>query len=618
LINEAGPGLLAGFYSSTPNKREPGNVFAGGSWNLHTPLIPPIPPVRPSSPLSLTWLNTAAGWGLSIPITDPGTRPMKTKNRINSFSFLCVALAAVFCTPLAVAQDPFQATTTEPAKAQPETTGSEAADTASEPAASGASIAELRQLLQSQRKMIDQQDAQIQRQQSQITRQQEQLTAQTTLLQGVQTRLDQLAIERDEEPKLTPQEIELKEKLENLQEKLAAIPEDPVEAMGEESFPGSLRIPGTNTAMKMGGFVKGTLVKSFDPLATTDRFIVGSIPVGASETGVEEETSLTANQSRLNLEMRETTGVGDLRGFIEADFASSGDTFRLRHAYGQYKNILTGKTWSTFFDPLAGPEEIDFEGINGRTILRQTQIRWFPRIGRDWNLQVALEDPTSKVSEIDLTGSPDDDDGGFNPNFGGEILSNGVSDLPDFVASIRRTWFRRWHVKTAFVAHQVRAQYSQSSQLPVRDETGWGLSTSGAFKAGWLDERDNIKFQFIVGDGIGRYVNDPNSIGGQDGVFKPDGSDIKTLPIIAGFAAYQHWWNDTLRSNFIFSGVRIDNHDFQPDDAYERTIRASTNLFWSPTPRVDVAAELIWGERTNKNGESGDASQVQFATKYRF
>jgi len=543
---------------------------------------------------------------------------MKKPGRFKTVPFIAAVLTALWLQP-ALAQDPFQATGETPAEvpAQPPQAGPAA--TASGDAASSASIEELRALLDSQRKMIDQQNTQIQRQQTQITRQQEQLTAQTTLLQGVQTRLDQLAVEKDDQPKLSSEEIGLREKLESLQEQLAAIPEDPVEAMGEKTFPGSLRVPGTNAAMKIGGFVKGTFVKSFDPLATTDRFIVGSIPVAGSETGVEEETSLTANQSRLNLEMRETTGVGDLRAFVEADFASSGDTFRLRHAYGQYGSILTGKTWSTFYDPLAGPEEIDFEGINGRTILRQTQIRWFPRIGRDWNLQVSFEDPTSKVSEIDLTGNPDEDDPSFNPDYGEEIFSNGVSDLPDLVASIRRTWFKRWHLKTAFVARQVRAQYSQSPDLPTEDELGWGFSTSGAFKAGWFGEgRDNVKFQFIFGEGIGRYVNDPNSIGGQDGVFKPDGSGIKTLPIVAGFAAYQHWWNDTLRSNFIFSGVRIDNHEFQPGDAYERTIRASTNLFWSPTPRVDVAAEFIWGERTNKNGDSGDASQIQFATTYRF
>jgi hypothetical protein len=33
---------------------------------------------------------------------------------------------------------------------------------------------------------------------------------------------------------------------------------------------------------------------------------------------------------------------------------------------------------------------------------------------------------------------------------------------------------------------------------------------------------------------------------------------------------------------------------------------------------VDLGAEFIWGERTNNDGESGDASQIQIATKYRF
>ena len=93
---------------------------------------------------------------------------------------------------------------------------------------------------------------------------------------------------------------------------------------------------------------------------------------------------------------------------------------------------------------------------------------------------------------------------------------------------------------------------------------------------------------------------------------------LKTLPITAGYVAYQHWWGKNLRSNFILSGVEIDNKDFQPDDAYKRTIRASTNLFWSPAPHLDLAIEYLWGERTNKNGDTGDAAQIQLMSKYGF
>jgi hypothetical protein len=498
-------------------------------------------------------------------------------------------------------------------------TATKAAEQASDSAEQAKiSLGELQKLLDNQRKMIGDQKNQIEKQQKQIDRQQGQISSQTKLLEGMQTQLDQLAQEMGKEQAPSDEQVALQEGLASLQEKLDAIPEDPVSAMGEEDFPGSIRVPGTNAAMKIGGFVKATFVKSLDPLQSTDRFVVGSIPVGGASPGVEEETSLTANQTRLNLEMREKTPVGDLRAFVEGDFAGSDDQFRLRHAYGQYGMLLTGKTWSTFYDAQAAPETVDFEGINGRTSLRQTQIRLFPRIGRDWNLQLALEDPNSEVSEVDLTGSSDPGDPNFNENFGSEIISDGVSDLPDFVISVTRDWFKRWHIKTAFVWHQVRAQYSQEARLPVKDEQGWGLSASGSIKSPWFDERDNIKFQLLYGDGVGRYISDTNTVGGQDGVFKLDGSGIKTLPIVAGFGAYQHWWADSIRSTFVASFVDIDNLDFQPGGAYEQTLRLSGNLFWSPTQRVDIGTELLWGKRTNNNGEDADAMQFQIATKFRF
>lgn len=44
-----------------------------------------------------------------------------------------------------------------------------------------------------------------------------------------------------------------------------------------------------------------------------------------------------------------------MRAFIEGDFAEQNDTFRLRHAFGQFRDILAGKTWSTFTDREAAP-----------------------------------------------------------------------------------------------------------------------------------------------------------------------------------------------------------------------------------------------------------------------
>ena len=47
---------------------------------------------------------------------------------------------------------------------------------------------------------------------------------------------------------------------------------------------------------------------------------------------------------------------------MEGDFYSSGDQFRLRHAYGEIGDLLVGQTWTTFTDVAAAPATLDFEG----------------------------------------------------------------------------------------------------------------------------------------------------------------------------------------------------------------------------------------------------------------
>ncbi len=66
-----------------------------------------------------------------------------------------------------------------------------------------------------------------------------------------------------------------------------------------------------------------------------------------------------------------------------------------------------------------------------------------------------------------------------------------------------------------------------------------------------------------------------------------------------------------MRSTFVAGFTDVDNFDFQPDDAYQKTKRITANLLFSPMPRVDIGAELLWGEWTNKDGGSGDAPKLQ-------
>ncbi len=448
------------------------------------------------------------------------------------------------------------------------------------------SYAEIREL----HGILAEQELQLTAQQEMIDSQQEEIDKQRELLSSFQAQLDRLATGQIIAP--SQGTVGQPEQSISLDELIAAQPEST--RFGDD-FRGSIPIPDSEAAVKIGGFAKMSMVYTLDPLGSDDRFVTGSIPVGdsASTTG-DGEVRVSARQSRLGIEIRDSTRYGPLRAFIEGDFAGNGDTYRLRHAFGQFRSFLAGKTWSTMVDNRATPEEIDFEGINGRIQVRQPQIRYFPSFGRNLDLLIALEDPAPDVT-------------------GGQ----GVSQYPDVVASVRRNWTDRWHVKTSLLLRQIEAVWDLDSSV-TDTKFAWGLSVSGKLGLQIWGQRDNILFQFNYGDGLGRYINDLQEVGGQDAVFNPQTGALETLEVFSGYVAYQHWWQEKLRSTLTYGWVDVDNLDFQDDPAYARTDRAIINLLWSPVTRIDVGGELLWGRRENKDGTSATARQIQFGAKYRF
>ena len=486
-----------------------------------------------------------------------------------------------------------------PASAAQPAAGAQAADTGS-----GITMAALLAMLKSQQAQIDKQDkliaelqakagAELATEKETTTKQAAQIEQQRQTMASMQSQIDQINQQKADD--LTEEEVALRSRLETLESSITTSQEAASTAFDEDSFPNSTMIPGTNAAMRMGGFVKMNVVETLDPLSSLDRFIAGSIPV-PQETSTPR-TTMTVSQSRLNYDLRDKTQYGTLRAFIEGDFAGDGTTFRLRHAFGQYKDILAGQTWSVFQDSDAAPEEIDFEGINGAVNVRQPQIRYFPKIGKDWDLMFSVEDPNPEIT-------------------GGTA----TSQWPDLVASARKTWFERWHVRTSVVLRQITGIWADDLTGDTESQvTGWGVSLSGKTATRFWNSKglDNFMFQFNAGEGIGRYINDLNTVGGEDAIFDSTG-ELYTLPAFAGYVAYQHWWKANSRSTINLSWVDVSNLDFETDDAYNKTFRGAINYIWSPASRIDLGAEIIYGTRQNKDGEKAKATQVQLSSKYRF
>ena len=466
---------------------------------------------------------------------------------------------------------------------------------------------EWRRLLAQQHRLLDEQGREI----ADLRRK---LDETSTLALALRNELAEL---RDKPPAPSvPTAVE--ERLARMEQEVHRFPELAQDTVTAGEFPGSMRIPGSDAALRIGGLVRATSINSFDAIGTEDRFVTSSIPVEGSEDARQGGRAVySVRPSRFNFDLRTPTGVGAMRAFIEGDFAASigsANAFRLRHAYGQWRKLTIGQTWSTFSDPEAEPVGIDREGLNAISLFRQAQFRWTHPFGQRLTLALAAENPSPDLSTPD--GAP------VAP----------VNQVPDVVARLRWTPGEKtiiqgplhWrqdrlagggHVQLAFVFRQIRGEFDPGTTLSTQ---GAGLHYSGRISSPWRGDRDRVLFAAAGGWGMGRYITDLGTLGGQDAVYDPVTNTLEALPVLSGYVGYEHFWIPTLRSTVTWGTVYVDNPDVQTGDALHRTDRATINLLWSPIPRIDLVGEFLWGRRIDKDGRRGEALQLQLGTSFRF
>ena len=146
----------------------------------------------------------------------------------------------------------------------------------------------------------------------------------------------------------------------------------------------------------------------------------------------------------------------------------------------------------------------------------------------------------------------------------------------------------------------------------------FGANVSGVLLPKW-DRDDRVKFAGNAGWGIGRYITDLGSLGGQDAVYDADSQSA------AGAASSRPVTSATSASGGRPSPRRSrtasstsSNLDVQPDDALHRTQRSSINLTWTPIQQLDLVLEFLGGRRVNKDGKRGTSSQIQAGWTFRF
>ena len=148
--------------------------------------------------------------------------------------------------------------------------------------------------------------------------------------------------------------------------------------------------------------------------------------------------------------------------------------------------------------------------------------------------------------------------------------------------------------------------------------TAYGGNFSALFS---LNSQNRIKFAAVGGTGMSSFLADYNW-SELDAVYNSATGEFENLPVYGFFLAYERDWNKVLSSTFTYSITGIDNKDFQDPLAFKDGNKSLISLFYTPATRVfdglTFGAEVEYGQRTNRDNSTNDATRVSFLFFYDF
>ena len=386
-------------------------------------------------------------------------------------------------------------------------------------------------------------------------------------------------------PALAETAAELKQRIETLEKRI-----DSLEGEGRLKF-------ANGTVVEIGGYIKTDFIYDFDE-ALGDAFNVDGISITAADDNARFRAH--TRQSRLFFKTTTQTNSGPLKTHLEFDFFGSGgnEVFsnsyspRLRHAYGSWNGWTVGQTWSNFMPIESYPTTVDFNGPAGIPFVRQAQIRYtFPVSG---NVMISASLENSEFSGRDAAGTISE-----STTSG---IRAGIDQAPDF--TLAATWKgEKALVKLAGVLRKFDSPASNDTA------TGWGVNLSGNAS---LWEGGTLYGSLTYGDGIGRYLIN----GFAQDAFVDAAGNLQTIEAIGATFGVSQAFSPKLTGGLTLGYYEV-NDTFAPTDT-DNVSTAHLSLFYKPTERMTVGAELVYGRREIANGSSDDASRLQTSVQFSF
>ena len=336
-----------------------------------------------------------------------------------------------------------------------------------------------------------------------------------------------------------------------------AEPVDYVRICDHDGWGTGMQIPGTETCIKIGGYVRVDMDYKAPWLATARS---------------EDHISFSA-KGLVKFDTMMDTEYGILRTYIEMS-ASNGGEVAMGKAYIQAGGFTMGHVGS-YFSNNSGAGEFDGPGASGGTgpLFAYTYAG-----GNGFSATLSLEDRDKR----ELTAG--------NFTYGGKTA-------PDVVAamSISQGW---GSLKATGVVHQLR-----SNVASVGTEYGYAASIGATFNVG-ADTTVNLGAAY--GNGAVSYVRygDSNAV--------VSGGDIKKSSAWSAVAALTHAWSSTVTQDFHVGYGSYD--EYLTDNDHNQT-NLSTKVTYSGITGLSVQGSMGW--TTTEYAKAGKADVDTFAAKLR-
>jgi hypothetical protein len=317
--------------------------------------------------------------------------------------------------------------------------------------------------------------------------------------------------------------------------------------------PGFYFIPGTDTCIKLGGYLR------VDVLANTNSDATGNT-AGAGAANNRFTNGYTwRSREDLNVDTRTSTEYGVVRTYFDATFSWTSDNYAgngaapgttvysalggggtvapgsvpnngsagavaagtvgVYYAFIQFAGFTMGKAVSQFSAPWANYPGNNYDGLvgGGGTITGVNQFTYTAQFGNGVSLALSAQDQTqyyqAGVNNLGIAGTA-----GLGP-YGASDYAGTIA--PDFVASLRVD--QAWGLfQASFAAHDNHAAYYGATELTGHpdDKWGWAGQLALSIKNIPTGPGDTINIQGVYTDGATRYnIQDLAGFAGANTIF---------------------------------------------------------------------------------------------------